>query len=87
MNVLAGADLFTVEVLSWRGLLTYYVLFFIHLESRRASVTGIASCRGCKAIDFIEQSDGHSRETMPPSRHSVRMLSHAEAWIHKSFDK
>jgi putative transposase len=41
MNVLAGADFFTVEVLSWRGLVTYYVLFFIHLESRRVSVAGI----------------------------------------------
>jgi hypothetical protein len=35
MNVLAGCDFFTVEVLSWRGLVTYYVLFFLHLESRR----------------------------------------------------
>src|SRR6202166_1128240 len=34
-NVLAGADFFTVEVLRWRGLVTYYVLFFLHLESRR----------------------------------------------------
>jgi putative transposase len=41
MNVLAGADFFTVEVLTWRGLVTYYVLFFIHLESRRVSVAGI----------------------------------------------
>ena len=41
MNVLAGADFFTVEVLSWRGLVTYNVLFFIHLESRRVSVAGI----------------------------------------------
>ncbi len=40
-NVLAGADFFTVEVLSWRGLVTYYVLFFLHLESRRVSVAGI----------------------------------------------
>ena len=30
-----------MEVLSWRGLVTYYVLFFIHLESRRVSVAGI----------------------------------------------
>src|SRR5262249_16901793 len=35
MNVLAGCDFFTVEILSWRGLLTYYVLFFLHLETRR----------------------------------------------------
>jgi hypothetical protein len=30
-----------VEVLTLRGLVTYYVLFFIHLESRRVSVAGI----------------------------------------------
>jgi hypothetical protein len=32
MNVLAGADFFTVEVLTWRRLATYYVLVFLHLE-------------------------------------------------------
>jgi hypothetical protein len=32
---------FTVEVLTWRGLMTYYVLFFIHLESRRISLAEI----------------------------------------------
>ena len=31
----------TVEVLTWRGLVTYYVLFFIHLDSRRVSIAGI----------------------------------------------
>src|SRR5215831_8915604 len=41
MDVLAGTDFFTVEVLTWRGLVTYYVLFFIHLESRRVSIAGI----------------------------------------------
>src|SRR5436190_12206623 len=41
MNVVAGCDFFTVEVLTWRGLVTYYVLFFLHLESRRVSVAGI----------------------------------------------
>ena len=30
-----------MEVLTWRGLVTYYVLFFIHLESRRVSIAGI----------------------------------------------
>jgi hypothetical protein len=29
MDVLAGTDFFTVDVLTWRGLVTYYVLFFI----------------------------------------------------------
>jgi transposase InsO family protein len=41
MAVLAGIDFFSVEVLTWRGLVTYYVLFFIHLESRRISLAGI----------------------------------------------
>src|SRR3974390_1495863 len=41
MNVMAGCDFFTVEVLSWRGLVTYYVLFFLHLESRRVQIAGI----------------------------------------------
>jgi putative transposase len=41
MNVLAGCDFFTVEVLSWRGLVTYYVLFFLHLETRRVHLAGI----------------------------------------------
>jgi putative transposase len=35
VELLAGTDFFTVEVLTLRGLVTYYVLFFIHLESRR----------------------------------------------------
>ncbi len=33
MDVLAGTDFFTVEVLTWRGLVTYYVLFFIELRA------------------------------------------------------
>src|SRR5450755_390861 len=40
MAVLAGADFFTIEVLTWRGLITYYVLFFLHLETRRVSLFG-----------------------------------------------
>ena len=41
MNVLSGTDFFTVELLSWRGLTTYYVLFFIQLETRRITLSGI----------------------------------------------
>jgi transposase InsO family protein len=42
LAVLAGTDFFTVEVLTLRGLVTYYVLFFIHLESRRVDIAGIS---------------------------------------------
>jgi hypothetical protein len=41
MAVLAGADFFTVEVLTWKGLATYYVLFFIQLETRRVTLGGV----------------------------------------------
>ena len=41
MSVHAGTDLFSVEVLTLRRLVTYYVLFFTHLESRRVEVAGI----------------------------------------------
>jgi putative transposase len=56
MNVLAGCDLFTVEVLTWRGLMTYYVLFFIHMESRRVIVAGITRHPDREWIEQI----GHS---------------------------
>jgi putative transposase len=36
--VLASADFFSAEVLTLHGLVTYYVLFFIPLESRRVEV-------------------------------------------------
>ena len=41
LALLVGTDFFTTEVLTLRGLVTYYVLFFIHLESRRVEITGI----------------------------------------------
>ena len=41
MEVLAAMDFFTVEVLTWTGLATYYVLFLIHLESRRITIAGV----------------------------------------------
>ena len=41
MAVLAGTDFFSVEVLTLRGLVTYYVLFFIHLDSRKVEIAGM----------------------------------------------
>ena len=38
LALLAGSDFFTAEVLTLRGLATYYVLFVIHLESRRVDI-------------------------------------------------
>ena len=41
LDVLAGTDFFTVEVFTLKGLITYYVLFFIHLGSRKVWLAGI----------------------------------------------
>src|SRR5215831_1828801 len=38
---MAATDFFTVEVLTLWGLMTYYVPFFIHLESRKICVAGV----------------------------------------------
>ena len=51
MNVLTGTDFFTVEVLTLKGLMTYYVLFFIHLETRRVCLAGITTYRDQKWIE------------------------------------
>jgi putative transposase len=40
-EVLAATDFFTVEVATWHGLVTYYVLVVIELATRRVQVAGI----------------------------------------------
>jgi putative transposase len=40
-QTVAAADLFTVEVLSWKGITRYFVFFVIELESRRLEIAGI----------------------------------------------
>jgi putative transposase len=41
--VLAGTDFLSVEVFTRRGLLTFYILFFIHLGSRKVEIAGITT--------------------------------------------
>jgi transposase InsO family protein len=41
MEVLVATDFFTAEVWTTAGLVTYYVLFFIHLASRKVHVAGM----------------------------------------------
>ncbi len=44
LALLAATDFFTAEVLTLRGLVTYYVLFFIHLEDRAKCDHGGMRC-------------------------------------------
>jgi hypothetical protein len=41
MDVLVATDFFITEVWTLGGLVTYYVLFFIHLGSRKVHVAGM----------------------------------------------
>src|SRR3989442_8105653 len=41
MEVLVATDFFTAEVWTLGGLVTYYVLFFIHLGSRKVAIAGM----------------------------------------------
>jgi putative transposase len=41
MNILVATDFCTAEVWTLGGLVTYYVLFFIHLSSRQVHVAGV----------------------------------------------
>jgi len=40
-EVLAATDFFTVEVVTWHGLVTYYVLVVMELATRRVQIAGI----------------------------------------------
>jgi len=39
-GAICGADFFTTEVWTWRGLVTYYTVFVIDLASRRVQILG-----------------------------------------------
>src|SRR5213075_1534899 len=41
LDVLVATDFFTAEVWTLGGLVTYYVLFFIHLGSRKIHIAGV----------------------------------------------
>ena len=51
MAVLAGADFFTVEIVTLKGLVTYYVLFFMQLGSRRICIAGMTSYPDAEWMD------------------------------------
>ena len=72
LAVLAGVDFFTAEVLTWHGLVTYYVLFFIHLDTRRVSLGGFTRhpnevwmqqmARNATAMYRVLEKDNATRE-------------------------
>lgn len=66
MAVTDGVDFFTAEVITWRGLVTYYVLFFLHLETRRVSLSitrhPTEKWMDQMARNALDDSSGHLRQ-------------------------
>ena len=58
MDVLVATDFFTAEVWTLGGLVTYYVLFFIHLGSRKVHVAGDDTTSSCT----VDDADGAQRD-------------------------
>jgi len=52
MDVTWAADMFTEEIITFGGLLTVYVLFFIHLGTRRVHIAG---CTANPNADWMKQ--------------------------------
>ena len=98
-DVLVGTDFFTVDVLTLKGLVTYYVLFFLHLESRRVCVAGLTpypdqqwmeqQARNVTMKDwgFLAQSRYllHDRDGKfcPAFREVIRAAAHSDVSIHR----
>jgi hypothetical protein len=59
-DTLIAADFFTTEVLSWRGLVTYYTLFVIELRSR-----SVHNCGTTVSLDTAWMAE-HTPQTMVP---------------------
>jgi hypothetical protein len=81
MTVITGMDFFSVEILTWRGLITYYVLFVIQLETRRVVLAGITRHppkNGCNKLlgicPILNPAHSLTRNTfcMTAIRNSVR---------------
>lgn len=65
MEVLAGSDFFTVEVLTWRGLITHYILFFIEIGSRRVSLGGITRYPDSCWMEQVARNATDGRHRIP----------------------
>ena len=58
-GAIAGADFFTTEVWTWRGLVTYYTVFVIDLASRRVHILGPRPIRrAIHAARSVRHTDG-----------------------------
>lgn len=55
-GAIAATDFFTVEVVTWRGLARYFVLFVIDLETRRVMIAGITDAPNGISMEQIARN-------------------------------
>jgi hypothetical protein len=58
MAVITGMDFFTVQILTWRGLVTYYLLYVIQLETRRVMLAGVTRHPTAEWMEQIARNPG-----------------------------
>jgi transposase InsO family protein len=56
LGVIVGMDFFTVEVVTWLGLVRYHVLFAIDIASRRVEIVGIAANPGGPSMEQMARN-------------------------------
>lgn len=57
LDVLVATDFFTTEVWTWCGLVTYYVLFFLHVGSRRVHIAGVTPHPNASWMEQIARNE------------------------------
>jgi putative transposase len=68
LDILVATDFFTVEVWTLGGLVTYYVLLFIHLGSREIHLAGVTPASQCPMDDAGRPQRHHGGVGHPVSR-------------------
>ncbi len=68
-GAIAATDFFTVEVLTARGLIRYFVLFVIDLETRRIEIAGIVH-QPCVGLDEANRAKLDGRDRWVSSHHA-----------------
>jgi len=58
LGVIVGMDFFTVEAMTWLGLVRYHVLFAIDIATRKVEILGIAVNPGGHWMDQMARNQG-----------------------------
>ena len=83
-GAIAATDLFTVEVVTWRGLVRYFGLYVIDLKSRRVEIAGITAMPNGEwmrqvARNLVDCEEGFLADSGHPIHDCDPLFTHAFA--------